>query len=40
MRNDVEFEFYAGNPLRRGMLRANSRSYAQPFSVPSVVLDS
>jgi hypothetical protein len=44
MRNDEEFDnqshFYAGKPLRRGNLRANSRSYAQSFSVPSVVLHS
>jgi hypothetical protein len=43
-RNVEEFEsqshFYAGKPLRRGTLRANSGSYAQPFSVSSVVLDS
>jgi hypothetical protein len=42
-RNAEEFEsqshFYAGNPLRRGTLQSNSRSYTQPFSVPSVVLD-
>jgi hypothetical protein len=43
-RNAEEFEstnhFYAGKPLRRGTLRANSGSYAQPFLVPSVVFDS
>jgi hypothetical protein len=43
-RNYEEFEiqshFYAGKPLRKGTLRANSGSYAQLFSVPSVVLYS
>jgi hypothetical protein len=41
--NVEEFEsqihFDVGNPLR-GNLKANSRSYAQPFSLWSVVLDS
>jgi hypothetical protein len=44
MRNAEEFDiqshFYAGKPLRRGTLQANSGSYAQPFSVSSVVLGS
>jgi hypothetical protein len=43
-RNVEEFEsqshFYTRKPLRRGTLRANFRSYAQPFSEPLVVLDS
>jgi len=41
--NDEEFDrqihFYAGNPLRRGTLWANFGSFAQPFSVLSIVLD-
>jgi hypothetical protein len=44
MRNAKKFDsqshFYARKPLRRGNLRANSGSYAQPFSVSSVVLGS
>jgi hypothetical protein len=43
-RNAEEFEsqshFYVGKPLRRGTLWANYGSYAQPFSMSSVVLDS
>jgi hypothetical protein len=37
---ESQSRFYAGKPLRRGTLRANSGSYAQPCSVLLVVLDS
>jgi predicted HAD superfamily phosphohydrolase YqeG len=37
---EIQWHFYAGKPLRRGTLQANSGSYAQPFSVSSVALDS
>jgi hypothetical protein len=44
MINTEEFEiqshFYVGKPLRRGTLRANFGSYAQPFLVSSIMLDS
>jgi hypothetical protein len=35
---DSQRNFYVGKPLRRGTLRANFGSYAQPFSVMLVVL--
>jgi hypothetical protein len=37
---EIQWHFYAEKPLRRANLRANFGSYAQPFSVSSVVLDS
>ena len=37
---EIQSHFYVRKPLRRETLRANSESYAQPFSVPLIVLDS